>query len=54
MNHSLKADRVGHGVLTAAKESYEAEGYCVVDNVYPPAELNVMETFFEDFKVQDY
>ena len=54
MNHSLKADRVGHGVLTAAKESYEAEGDCVVDNVYPPAELNVMETFFEDFKVQDY
>ena len=54
MNHSLKADRVGHGVLTAAKESYEAEGYCVVDNVYPPAELNVMETFFEDFKVQGY
>ena len=53
MTYSLKADCVDHDVLTVAKESYEAEGYCIVDNVYPPTELDVMDTFFEDFKTQD-
>ena len=54
MTHSLKADCVGHDVLTVAKESYETEGYCIVDNVYPPTELDVMDTFFEDFKTQGH
>jgi ectoine hydroxylase-related dioxygenase (phytanoyl-CoA dioxygenase family) len=54
MTHSLKADCVGHDVLTVAKESYETEGYCIVDNAYPPTELDVMDTFFEDFKTQGH
>ena len=54
MNRSLKAGRVSHDVLIVAKKSYEAMGYCVVDNVYSFTELDVMETFFENFKVQGH
>ena len=55
MNHVFKIeDCVGHEVLTAVKESYETNGYCVVDNVYPSTELDVMEAFFEDFKIQGH
>ena len=55
MNHVFKVeDCFSHDILTVAKESYEANGYCVVDNVYPSTELDVMEAFFEDFKTQGH
>ena len=55
MNHVFKVeDCFSHDILTVAKESYEANGYCVVDNVYPSTELDVMAAFFEDFKIQGH
>ena len=32
------------------KKSYQENGYCIVDGVYSPDELNEIERFFEDWK----
>jgi ectoine hydroxylase-related dioxygenase (phytanoyl-CoA dioxygenase family) len=36
--------------VSALKEAYEEEGFCLAEGIYTDAELDLMETFFEEFK----
>ena len=54
MNYSLTADYIDDQSLADIRQSYKQEGYCLVDNVYSVAELDEMESFFEDFKNQEH
>ena len=51
MYYSLTA---GHIDLADIRQSYKQEGYCAVDNVYSAAELDEMESFFEDVKSEEH
>jgi len=54
MYYSLTAGHIDDQSLADIRESYEQEGYCLVDNVYSVAELDEMESVFEDFKNQEH
>ena len=54
MYYSLTAGHIDDQSLADIRQSYEQEGYCLVDNVYSVAELDEMESFFEDFKNQEH
>ena len=45
---------IGDTVLIRAKAHYDAQGYCVVDGVFSPGEIDAIDTFFEDFKTRGH
>jgi ectoine hydroxylase-related dioxygenase (phytanoyl-CoA dioxygenase family) len=50
MSSTLSRARIGEEQI----EQFHRDGYCVVDGLFSPAEIDEIEAFFEEFKLKGY